>query len=255
MNESSHTGRELPSLALQRTVARVFSPLWMLVSQPLMRIGYGWRIAGRESARRTYRELRASPGPLLVCANHLTMLDSFLVVWALGSLRFYLRDFGALPWNVPDRANFARSRWQRALAWSAKCIPISRGGDRKQVARVLERVESALGSGDAVLIFPEGGRSRTGRVEVGSAAWGVGRLVRALPGCRVLCVYLRGEGQEDSSDVPRRGERFRVAVSCFEPKSDHGGVRGSMDVSRQIVARIAELERMHFAGDRFEAPR
>jgi hypothetical protein len=95
-------------------------------------------------------------------------------------------------------------------------------------------------------MFPEGGRSRSGRVEVESAAWGVGRLVKALPGCRVLCVYLRGREQDGPSNLPTRGERFRVSVSCFEPKSDRGGVRGSVDVSRQIVSRLAELEWRHF---------
>jgi hypothetical protein len=72
--------------------------------------------------------------------------------------------------------------------------------------------------------------------------------VLAVPGSRVLCVYLRGRGQTTWSDAPRRGERFRAELSCFEPKADRGGLRGSLDVARQIVARLAELERRHFDG-------
>jgi hypothetical protein len=98
------------------------------------------------------------------------------------------------------------------------------------------------------LVFPEGGRSRSGRVDVEAAAYGVGRIVNALPGCRVLCVYLRGETQETFSDLPSRGERFHISVACIEPKSDRAGLRGSLDVARQITTRLAEMERSYFDG-------
>jgi hypothetical protein len=63
----------------------------------------------------------------------------------------------------------------------------------------------------------------------------------------VLCVYLRGERQHAYSGVPARGDRLHVSLSTLEPKSDHAGLRGSRDVARQIAARLAEMEREHFA--------
>ena len=105
-----------------------------------------------------------------------------------------------------------------------------------------------LSRGETGLIFPEGGRSRSGRVEVENAAYGVGRIVKSVPGCRVLCVYLRGERQRGHSGVPARGDRLlRSRSPALEPKSDHAGLRGSRDVARQIAARLAEMEREHFA--------
>ena len=82
------------------------------------------------------------------------------------------------------------------------------------------------------MIFPEGGRSRTGRVEPDSATYDVGRLIRSVPGCRVLCVYMRGEAQRAYSDIPARGERFRLSLCEIEPKSGHTGLRASRDVAR-----------------------
>ena len=79
-------------------------------------------------------------------------------------------------------------------------------------------------------------------MERDAATWGAGRLVAAAPGCRVLCVYLRGQGQTAMSTRPQRGERFRVAIECFEPKSEHHGMRRALDLTRQILARLAELE-------------
>ena len=43
----------------------------------------GWRIENAAEARAEFRRLRREGGPLLVCANHLTMIDSALIAWAL----------------------------------------------------------------------------------------------------------------------------------------------------------------------------
>lgn len=241
--------RERLGLQVQLIVSRILSPLWVPALAGVMRFALGWHIEGMDEVRREYRRVRCqSRDPVLICANHLTMLDSFVIGMALGSPATYLRDFGALPWNTPERVHFASTWWKQTLIYLFKCVPVTRGSDRAEVARVLAKVSWLLQRGQAVLIFPEGGRSRTGRVDVESAAWGVGRLVNSLPGCRVVCVYLRGEGQMSFSDAPRRGERFHASVACIEPKSDHGGVRGSVDVARQIVTRLAEMERQTFDG-------
>ena len=62
------------------------------------------------------------------------MVDSAIIAWALGSPGWYLRHFSALPWNVPERRNFAASPSQRVLVYLMKCVPITRGGDRAEVA-------------------------------------------------------------------------------------------------------------------------
>jgi len=236
-------------LAVQRGIAWLLSPISFALIWTGLRFGLGYRIERLESVRRDVRAiLTRSDAPLLVCANHLTMIDSFLIAWAMGSPFWSFRHFWAVPWNVPDRLNFAATPWQRVLVYVLKCIPIPRGGRRAEVAGVLNRVAYLLRRGDTVLIFPEGGRSRTGRVELESAATGVGRVIRSLPGCRVLCLYLRGERQRTYSDVPARGDRFFAVASELEPKTDHGGLRGSRDLVRQVVGRLREMEEEYFDG-------
>jgi 1-acyl-sn-glycerol-3-phosphate acyltransferase len=237
------SGAELARLRRQRLAGRALAPLWIPLASALMAFGMGWRIENARALRARYRKLRReSRAPLLVCANHLTLVDSFLVAWALGSPLWYLRHYASLPWNVPEERNFAATPWSRALVYLMKCLPIRRAGDRKEAALVLARLAHLLGRGDVGLLFPEGGRSRSGRVEPEAAAYGVGRLVKALPGCGVLCVYLRGAGQANWSDLPRRGERFRAELSLLEPKSDAAGLRGSLEIARQIVGRLVEME-------------
>jgi 1-acyl-sn-glycerol-3-phosphate acyltransferase len=227
---------------VQRTVGLASAIVWIPALMGYMRFGLGWRLDGAAAARARYRQLHAERRPLLVCANHLTMVDSALVAWALGSPFWYLRHFAAVPWNTPERRTFARSPLQRALVWVMKCVPIERGGDRAEVARTLARVTHLLAQGERVLVFPEGGRSRSGRVDIEHTAYGVGRLVRALPGCRVLCVYLRGARQATFTDLPARGDRFHVATAVLEPTSPARGLRGERDIARQIVGALVTLE-------------
>lgn len=230
-------------LATQRAVGHLLAPLWIFGAAAVLRWVCGYRIARISEVRARYRAFRAgSRSPLLLCANHLTLIDSVLIAWALGSPAWYLLRFSALPWNVPERRNFASSWWSRALIYVLKCLPITRGGDRREITGVLSRVAYLLESGEVVLIFPEAGRSRSGRIDVEAAAWGVGRIVGSIPGCQVLCVYLRGERQSQFSDLPARGQRFRVELALLEPKSDLKGLRRSMDLSRQIVTKLAEME-------------
>ena len=233
-------------LAVQREIARVLSPLTALAAAALLRLWLRLSFEDLRATRREYRRLRGeNDAPLLVCGNHLTMIDSALIAWALGSPWWYIGHFSSLPWNMPDRQNFASTWWQRALAYVYKCVPVERGGSRQDVAVSLARFTYLLGRSEVGLVFPEGGRSRTARVEVEKAAYGVGRIVRSVPDCRVLCVYLRGDRQREYSALPARGDRVRFRLSLVEPKSDFGGLRGSREVARQIVTRLAEMEQEH----------
>jgi len=235
---------------LQRAIGLVLAPLWVPGITILLRFVGGYRVDGIEASRREYRRIFTEAtdrgATLLLCANHLTLIDSFLIAWALGSATWYLRNYAALPWNVPERRNFAVSPWQRTWTYVMKCLPITRGGNRAEAARVLGDFAYVLSRGDVGLLFPEAGRSRTGRVDLDAAAVGVGRIIRSLPNCEVLCVYFRGRRQETFSDYPARGERFHVALERVQPKSEHEGLRGSRDVARQILGTLAGMEKRYF---------
>jgi 1-acyl-sn-glycerol-3-phosphate acyltransferase len=236
-------------LALQREVSRVMSPIAFPLIALGLRFALGYRIEGLRELRSAYRGIYLQRvGPIMICANHLTMIDSFLIAWALGSPWWYFRHFDSLPWNVPERSIFAGTPVMRAMVYILKCLPIERGGKRSEVTGVLKKIAHVISRREVALIFPEAGRSRTGRVDVESAASGVGRVVRSLPRCQVLCVYLRGERQASYSGRPIRGERFHGALALIEPKTDHSGLRGSRDISQQVAARLADMEQEYFDG-------
>lgn len=236
-------------LVLQREISRLLSPLTTFVIETALRHVLGYRIENLRDFRREYRRACLKhDGPLVICANHLTMIDSLVIAWALGSPWWYFRHFRTLPWNVPERSIFAATRFMRMAIYALKCLPVERGGNRLEITEVLSCLANVISNHEVALIFPEAGRSRTGRVDPDSAASGVGRVYRSVPHCRVICVYLRGDHQNDYSDMPVRGEIFRGSVSVIEPKTNYRGLRASRDIARQIAQRLANMEQEYFDG-------
>ena len=162
--------RSRVALALQREIGRFSAIFWIPSIIFTLRVVMRYRVKNAVELRKRYRALiKQSDGPVLICANHLTMLDSAILAWALGGSWWYVFHYRRMPWNLPERSNFASTWISRFAAWVTKCLPIVRDGPRQQVSRVMKRVQYLLSRGDTALIFTEGGRSRTGRVQVDAA--------------------------------------------------------------------------------------
>lgn len=187
-------------------------------------------------------------GPLLICANHLTQIDSLIIIWALAPSYRYLFRKDLFPWNMPEKRHVARSVILRIVCYLGKCVTIVRQGPPEETRRTLEKAKYLLARGQSLMIFPEGGRSRVGRVDSENYAYGVGRLLQEVPATRVLCVYARGKGQEQFSDFPRRGEEFYVRMKEISPASESASLRGARDLAMQILAQLTEMENEYFAG-------
>lgn len=241
--------RDRFALVAQYLISYGCAPFTLALLSFVMRVKYRWSIVDHRRIRQQFRdEIREAAGPVMVCANHLTMVDSPLIGWALAPSWWYLVHFKKAPWNVPERKNFAHKLLPRAGAYLAKCIPVIRGGDRTRISLVLKKLRHLLTHRHTVLMFPEGGRSRTGRVDGANPALGTGRLVKGLPNARVLCVYLRGDHQDQYSNFPVYGENFHCATSWLEPHTEHEGLRGSVEISEQIMHRIQQMEEDYLDG-------
>ncbi len=229
--------------ALGRAAVFLVAPLTFLILKLA-----GYQIEDLRQVRKTVAEsLEGRPGGWIICANHLTMIDSVFVAWAFMSLPRYVQDFRYMPWNLPERRNFQKNPFVAALCYLAKCIPLQRGGDRDEMKRTMDVCAHLLENGSNLLIFPEGGRSRTGAIDQNNFSYGVGRLVQRCPSARVLCIYLRGLGQKRYSNFPRFREHFVVEVSPFTPSVTGGGLRGQRETARRIIEHLAGMERKWFA--------
>ncbi len=237
--------RSRRALRLQRALGWLTAPAWLPLLMIHILLVMRWRIADLARFRREFRALRGN-GPVLLCANHLTMVDSAVIAWALQPPVTYLLRFGQLPWNLPEWRNFADQRWKRVAVFLLKCVPIRRGGERDDVRESLNRISWLMQQGEPVLIFPEGGRSRSGRVNRDSPAHGVGRMLLEVPDARVICIYLRGSRQHSWSDWPARDETFHIALRELRPTVQGRGLRASRDLTNQILACLDGMEAEYF---------
>lgn len=215
-------------------------------------LAMGYRIRALSEFRAACgREFRNHRGPWIICANHLTMVDSMILIYALFSLRSHVTGFRMIPWNLPERDNFQQNPVLAVLCYLAKCIPVHRGGSRDEMAKTIAKCDYVLSSGQNLLIFPEGGRSRTSRVDKEDYSYGVGRFVKEFEVCRIMCLYLRGDGQDTFGNFPRFRETFTISMNIFRPERQAlGGLRAQREYARQIIDRLANMEEEYFASHR-----
>ncbi len=255
--EDALSPSEKRSLRRQSLAGRAFFALVGPASVFTMRVLRGNRLSGVAEARRKYREALASGRPTLVCANHLTLVDSAYIHHGLASLFDYLADFRRFAWNIPARENFSKSFFLRTVTYLGKCIPIDRDGDAAHHKSVLDKIRWLVNTGDVVTLFPEGGRSRTGRIEPDAVTYGIGQILRELDRPQVVCVYLRGERQETWSDLPAKGDTLHLHVELLEPRTSEKGLRAARDLSRQVILTLQAMEKTHFtrvSGSTDDAP-
>lgn len=211
----------------------------------------GYRIRDLERIRAEVDRLeREHEGPWLICPNHLTMIDSVLISYGLASLGGHILRFRRVPWNLPERRNFQSNIFLAVLCYLAKCLPVDRGGSREELQRLLDKCRRVLTWRQSLLIFPEGGRSRTGRINRENCSYSVGRFLDENPGCKVMLIYLRGDRQETYGLMPLQGEQFTMNVEVFDPGSGEvgGGRRVQRQYAERIIERLAGMEDEYYAG-------
>jgi 1-acyl-sn-glycerol-3-phosphate acyltransferase len=227
---------------LGRLTVVVIGPL-MIIALKLMRYRVNDLGAVRKKVRKLFETHR---GPWIICPNHLTMIDSVILAYAMVPLYRYILRYRLLPWNLPEQTNFQTNIFLASLCYLAKCIPINRGGDRKKMKATLEKCCYLLKQRESIMIFPEGGRSRTGRVDTANFSYGVGRLISTVPDCRVMCIYMRGKNQTTYSNIHRFGEQFTLHIDIFKPDIENKGLKAQRDCARQIVEQLARMEEDYF---------
>lgn len=233
-------------LSLQSLIDNLF---FIFVGNALaftIRVVGGLHFRNLKETRRMFRELCKSGDPIMVCSNHLTFLDSALIHIALSSNWNYLLHFRRFSWNIPAVENISHSRIFWPIIYLAKCIPIDRSGSQEHIQRVLGKVRYLLSRGAVFTIFPEGTRSRTGRVDVENVTYGAGQILKDVPNCRVLCAYVRGDAQESYGVFPQKKDTITATFELIHPVTDKKGIRAAKELSETIIAKIQQMENDYF---------
>lgn len=196
-----------------------------------------------------WAKLDAHPGPVIWAANHLTLIDSFLVYWAVFPISRLVED-RRIPWSTPEYTNYyklggpVQAALVRALLYLCRCIPFLRGGEdaasESWRQKAFDKCAWVLREGGAVFVYPEAGRSRSGWLEPRRPKDFLGRLALEVPGSKFLCVYLRADGQIATTAAPAKGSRLRVTADLIEGVLP--GETNARDISQRLFDRLAGLQ-------------
>ncbi|MEV4704417.1 lysophospholipid acyltransferase family protein [Actinoplanes sp. NPDC049316] len=193
---------------------------------PVCRLAFRPVVEGRDNVPRR--------GAVILAANHLSFIDSFLIPLVAPRPVAFLakQEYFTRPGPV--------GRLTRTILTGVDAIAVPRGAHRAAQA-ALETARTVLDQGRAFGIHPEGSRSRDGRLYRGRT--GVAWLALAT-GAPVVPVAVIGTDkvQPVGARMPRPRRvtvRFGTPL-CFPPPTGSAG-RARRDATDRIMAAIGDL--------------
>jgi 1-acyl-sn-glycerol-3-phosphate acyltransferase len=218
---------------LYEVVHSVVPPVAKLVWRP--------RVTGLEHVPAT--------GPVILASNHLSFVDSLVIPIVVPRKVVFLAKSDYF--DGPGVKGALSRAWFEGIGM----LPVDRD-DTKAAIASLDTALEVLGRGEAFGIYPEGTRSRDGRLYRGRT--GVGHLALTA-GCPVVPVGLTGT--QDIQPVGARLPRLAsVTVTFGEPLRFEGrydGIpagRARREITDEIMAAIGALSGQEPAGVYNERP-
>ncbi|GAA1478665.1 lysophospholipid acyltransferase family protein [Nocardioides aestuarii] len=211
------------------------------VVPPVAKVVWRPRVTGLERV--------PSTGPVILASNHLSFIDSVVIPIVVPRKVVFLAKSDYF--DSPGVKGALSKAWFEGLGM----LPVDRD-DTKAAIASLDTALEVLGRGEAFGIYPEGTRSRDGRLYRGRT--GVGHLALTA-GCPVVPVGLTGtqDIQPVGSRLPRLAS---VSVTFGEPLRFEGrfdGVpagRARREITDEIMAAIGALTGQEPAGVYNERP-
>jgi 1-acyl-sn-glycerol-3-phosphate acyltransferase len=176
-------------------------------------------------------------GPVLIAANHLSFIDSVLLMFALPRPVAFL-----------GKAEYTRHRFTRWLFCGAGMIPIRRE-DPTDLVRAFEQVGAVLDEGGVVALFPEGTRSRDGLLHRGHS--GAAHLA-LTSGAPLVPVGIVGTDTvlPTGAKIVRPFRRATIRVGSPIRPADEGWTRSTNRSRRAVTDRLME-EIQHLCHQRY----
>lgn len=199
------------------------------VLRPLLRLRFRPRVSGREHVPAT--------GPVLLASNHLSGLDTILIP-----------SFSPRKVQFLAKASLFESRIGGWFFRQIGAIPVHRETS-SAAQEALDAGRGVLASGSVFAVFPEGSRSRDGRLYRGRA--GVAWLALET-GATVVPVGLIGTNRKLRDPATGQAARVEVRFGPPVPLEDLAGLPGGRarrEATERIMTAIHSLTGQELADD------
>lgn len=179
-------------------------------------------------------------GPAILCANHISFLDSV-----------FMLTYSPRNMSVVGKSEYMDSFKTRWLFTKIGMIPLDRSGGENATSAMLV-VENVLARGELFGIFPEGTRSRSGKLYKGRT--GAARLALKF-GCPVFPVGITGTSEIMAPDtvMPKFGKRCKIKIGSpiemqkyLSRADDPETLR---ELTDEIMAQIQALTGQEYVND------
>ncbi len=198
-----------------------------LIMRILLLLLSRWQVRGRENV--------PDQGPLLVVVNHLHLADIPLVSVSLGRKAIFMA-----------KEELFRSRFSSYFANSFGAFPVHRGQLDRKALRQANRV---LADGQALVIFPEGTRSKNAQLQL---AFPGSALIALRCGAPVLPVGITGTERIKGAAWFLRRPKITVNIGPpfhLPPVNSKLSKIELAELTNLIMERIAELLPVEYRGN------
>ena len=194
--------------------SRRFGPMYglaRLLVTPWYRILWRVRVEGGEQLPRT--------GPAIIAANHVSFFDSVVLIMAVRRTMSFV-----------GKVEYLDSWKTRRLLPALGMIPVDRGDGRRAMVG-LKLAAGILGAGEMFAIYPEGTRSRDGKLHAGHTG---AAYLSVATGARIVPTGIVGTEriQPPGRRVPRP---FRPVVVRFGTAIDPTAYAGGHRHCRRLI--------------------
>jgi len=188
----------------------------------LLNIPFSWKVEGRENIPLT--------GPLIFATNHVHLLDPFFLIFI--SPRWI---------NFIAKEELFRSPFLRPWLRLVGALPIRRGGKIREKQNMLRSARNVLEKGWILGMFPEGGRSRDGKLRKGKPG---SVVIASKTNVPILPVGI--VGTDKINVISWLWKRPRIVVNVgkpfkLPPTSDRMSKSQMQLLTTQLMSEIAAL--------------
>jgi 1-acyl-sn-glycerol-3-phosphate acyltransferase len=202
----------------------------LAICRLLLNIPFSWKVEGRENIPLT--------GPLILITNHVHLLDPFFLL------------FSSPRWiNFMAKEELFRSPFLRPWLRWAGSVSISRRGKVSDKQKMLRSSRDVLENGLILGMFPEGGRSRDGKLRKGKPGSAVIASKTNVP---ILPIGIAGT--DKIKGISWLWKRPHIVINIGKPfklpPNDSKMSKSQMQLlTTQLMKEIAALLPLEYQGD------